>query len=96
MFSGMPSRLVALCFDANGPRRLADFWAGVLGWEPTDGENESLRLIPSDDTGFDIRFLPSQEQKTGPNQMHFDLTSTSLEAGRRARALAPPSAGVRR
>src|SRR3954471_19801439 len=36
-------------------------------------------LLPSDDTGFQLDFAPSQEQKTGPNQMHFDLTSTSLE-----------------
>ena len=29
--------------------------------------------------GFSIQFQPTQEQMTGPNQMHFDLTSTSLE-----------------
>ena len=27
-----PSRLVALCFDANDPPRLARFWAEALGW----------------------------------------------------------------
>ena len=36
-------------------------------------------LLPSDDTGFRIEFFPTQEPKTGPNQMHFDLTSQSLE-----------------
>jgi hypothetical protein len=35
--------------------------------------------MPSDDTGFLIRFLPTQEHKAGQNQMHFDLTGTSLE-----------------
>lgn len=29
--------------------------------------------------GFRIRFLPSQEPKTGQNRAHFDLTSTSPE-----------------
>ncbi|MFI6457363.1 VOC family protein [Streptosporangium amethystogenes] len=75
----MTSQLVALCFDANAPLRLARFWAGVLGWETVDDPHDGIALLPSDDTGFRIRCLPTQEKKTGPNQMHFDLTSTSLE-----------------
>ena len=75
----MTSHLLALCFDANDPLRLARFWAGVLGWEMADDPHDGIALLPSDDTGFQIRFLPTQEQKTGQNQMHFDLTSTSLE-----------------
>ena len=75
----MASHLHALCFDANDSPRLARFWAGVLGWETADDPDESIALLPSDDTGFRIRFLPTEEQKFGPNQMHFDLTSTSLE-----------------
>src|SRR5688572_17732535 len=75
----MPSHLLALCFDANDPRRLARFWAGVLGWEMADDPNDGIALLPSDDTGFRIRFLPTQEQKSGRNRMHFDLTSTSLD-----------------
>jgi hypothetical protein len=75
----MPCRLIALCFDANDPLRLARFWAGVLGWEMADDPQDGSALLPSDDTGIRIRFLPTQEQKTGQNQMHFDLRSTSLE-----------------
>ncbi|MGW0333204.1 VOC family protein [Streptomyces sp. NPDC003011] len=75
----MTSHLHALCFDAHDPPRLARFWGGLLGWESADGSSDGLVLLPSDDTGFRIRFLPAQEQKTGPNQMHFDLTSTSLD-----------------
>jgi len=71
----MTSHLHALCFDANDPGRLARFWAGVLGWEPADGDG--LTLLPDDNPGFRIRFLPTQHQKVGPNQIHFDLTSTS-------------------
>ncbi|MDF2144892.1 VOC family protein [Knoellia sp. p5-6-4] len=71
----MTSRLVALCFDANDPHRLARFWAGVLDREIADG----LTLPPGDATGFSLRFQPTQEQKTGPNQMHLHLTSTSLD-----------------
>ncbi|WP_248581745.1 VOC family protein [Nocardioides sp. InS609-2] len=72
----MTPHLFALSFDAHDPRRLAHFWAGVLGRETAD---DGVTLLPSDDTEFRIHFLPTQEQKDGPNQMHFDLTSTSLE-----------------
>jgi predicted enzyme related to lactoylglutathione lyase len=75
----MTCHLLALCFDANDPPRLARFWSGVLGWEMADDPQDGIALLPGDDTGFRIRFLPTQEQKTGPNQMHFHLTSTSLE-----------------
>jgi catechol 2,3-dioxygenase-like lactoylglutathione lyase family enzyme len=74
----MTCHLHALSFDANDPPRLARFWAGILGPH-----------LPGDDTGFRIRFRPSRRPKTGPNPIHFDLTSTSLEDQRRtvARAL---------
>ncbi|MFC4114245.1 VOC family protein [Nonomuraea zeae] len=75
----MTSQLVALCFNANDPLRVANFWAGVLGWELAGDSREGVTLLPSDDTGFQIRCLPTEDKKTGPNQMHFDLTSTSLE-----------------
>jgi predicted enzyme related to lactoylglutathione lyase len=75
----VPARLVALTFDANSPRRLARFWAGVLGWEMARDSSDGSALLPSDDTGFLLRFLPTEEAKSGPNQMHLDLTSTSLE-----------------
>jgi predicted enzyme related to lactoylglutathione lyase len=75
----MTSQLVALCFDANDPPRLARFWAGVLGWEMADDPHDGVALLPNDDTGFRIRFLPTQERKAGQNRMHFDLTSASLQ-----------------
>jgi predicted enzyme related to lactoylglutathione lyase len=75
----MTCRLLALCFDAHDPLRLARFWAGVLGWGTADDPQDGIALLPSDDTGFRIRFLATQEQKAGPNQLHFHLTSTSLE-----------------
>lgn len=75
----MTSFLVALCVDANDPDRLARFWSGVLGWERDEATHFGPALRPNDDTGFHMRFLLAQEQKTGPNQMHFDLTSGSRE-----------------
>jgi predicted enzyme related to lactoylglutathione lyase len=72
-------RLVALCIDAHDPARLANFWAGVLGWSVSDQPHNGVILVPGDGTEFDIHFHPTQAMKIGPNQMHFDLTSSSLE-----------------
>jgi predicted enzyme related to lactoylglutathione lyase len=72
----MTSQLVALGIDANDPVRLATFWAGVLGREVAE---DGVTLSANKDTEFPLRFLPTEAEKTEPNQMHFDLTSESLE-----------------
>ncbi len=74
----MASDLVALSFDADEPADLARFWSGVLRW-PADAAGDAIALRPNDDTGFGLRFRPTQARRSGPNQLHFDLTSTSLE-----------------
>lgn len=79
----MTTHLHALSFDANDPVGLARFWAGVLDWETVDDPYGAVALAPGDDTGFRLRFLPSQEKKTVANQTHFDLTSQSLDDQRR-------------
>jgi catechol 2,3-dioxygenase-like lactoylglutathione lyase family enzyme len=76
---GMTSQLFTVCFDANQPLPLARFWSGILSWEIAEHPHGGVALLPSDDTGFRIRFLPTQARKVGQNRMHFDLTSTSLE-----------------
>ena len=75
----MSARLVSLRIDADDPRRLADFWAGVLGGTPVDGERGDVRLRTDDDPGFDVRFAPTDRPKVERNLFHFDLTSTSLQ-----------------
>ncbi|MEU1472545.1 VOC family protein [Streptomyces sp. NPDC005761] len=75
----MTSQLFAICFNATRPSALARFWSGVLGWEPAAGPDDDVALLPPDPDGFRLRFLPSQEPKTGQNRAHFDLTSTSQE-----------------
>ncbi len=59
----MTCQLVAVCIEANHPVRLARFWAGVLGWEGADAPRDGIALLPSDDTGFRIRFVGTQEQR---------------------------------
>ena len=77
--SGMTSRLVAVCVDANDPLRLARFWADALHWEIDDETNDEIGLVPTDDTRFRIVFLRVPESKAGQNRIHLDLTSTSTD-----------------
>jgi len=79
MQSGMTSRLVALCFDAIDPLGLARFWAEALRWEIDDETHDEIGLVPTDDTRFQILFLPVPEQKAGTNRLHLDLTTTSID-----------------
>ena len=77
--SGKTSRLVALCFDANDPLRLAGFWADALHWEIDDETHDEIGLVPTDDTRFRIEFQAVPEHKAGKNRIHLDLTSTSID-----------------
>ncbi|MFF3446514.1 VOC family protein [Streptomyces sp. NPDC002667] len=80
----MSCQLSAICFRATRPSDLAAFWSGVLGWEPADTDDGvpdgGIAILPPDAAGFGIRFLPSQEPRSGRNRAHFDLTSASPEA----------------
>ena len=71
----MGVRLQELAYAAKDPAGLARFWAGVLGFELID----DTVIAPADEKAFRLRFVASDLPKLGPNQMHFDVTSTSLE-----------------
>ena len=75
----MTCHLVALCFDANDPLRLARFWADALHWELDDATHDEIGLVPTDDTRFRIEFQVVPEHKAGKNRIHLDLTTTSVD-----------------
>jgi Glyoxalase-like domain len=75
----MTCQLLTLCIDANDPLRLARFWSGVLGSEMAGDARDGVALMPSDDTGFVLRFLPAPDKEPGLKLAHLHLTSTSLE-----------------
>ncbi len=79
MQSGMTSRLVALCLDANDPLGLARFWAVALCWEVDDETQDEIGLVPTDDTTFQVVFQTVSEKKAGKNRIHLDLTTTSID-----------------
>jgi hypothetical protein len=69
----MSSRLVAMTWRALEPRRLGDFWVGLLQWDDVAGGGDVVELRPADDTGFDLRFMATDEAKRSQNRMHYDL-----------------------
>ena len=73
----MTCQLFVLCFDANEPQRLALFWSGLLGWQIADRPDAhgGATLLPNDDTGFRISFLPTRQPKAEQNRLHFDLAA---------------------
>lgn len=73
----MSSTLAALCFGARDLDALARFWAGVLERETAVGPRGSVDLVPALESDLTIRFVPLDEPRRGPNQIHFDLTSAS-------------------
>jgi len=73
----MSVQIYALSFDAKDPAGLARFWAGVLG---RDLGADGTSVLPDNDLGFILRFLPSDVEKHWRNQIHFDLPSQTLEA----------------
>ncbi len=75
----MTSQLFAICFGASQPSRIARFWSEFLGLQTVGDPHHGVALLPNDDTGLRVSFVPADEQKTTKNPMHFDLTSTSLE-----------------
>ena len=70
----MPSRLVAVDFDAHDAASVAAFWGSVLD-RPTEQLAGGL-LLAGDDTQVGLRFVPSPSVKTLPNRIHLHLTST--------------------
>ena len=70
----MPSRLVAVDFDAHDPAALAQFWGSVLG-RPVE-EHAGGLLLAGTDTQVGLRFVPSTSVKTLQNRIHLHLTST--------------------
>lgn len=75
----MTSRLISVTFDANDPARLAQFWATALGWDIDQLDEVEIDLLPADDTGFYLAFLPVPHEKSTQNRVHLDLTTTSIE-----------------
>ena len=72
------SRLVALCWDANDPLRLARFWAEALRTE-VDATDGGTSLVTTDDGGLRTRTSPSRSRRPARTRVHLDLTTSTLD-----------------
>jgi len=70
-------RLVAVAFDTDDPRRVAAFWASLLGRDVVR-ETGGL-LLPGGDTQIGLRFVEAVTETPGPNRVHMHLTSSTRE-----------------
>lgn len=73
----MPSRLLAVTYEAENPAEPARFWAALLGREVVDDAGGVL--LPGGDTQLGLRFVPGRAGRTGANRMHLHLTSADLD-----------------
>jgi catechol 2,3-dioxygenase-like lactoylglutathione lyase family enzyme len=69
----MTSRIAVITIDALEPRRIADFWAAVLGWRIVEDTDEGVGIAPADATWPTIDVVPVPEHKTVKNRFHLDL-----------------------
>ena len=75
----MGARLTEVVVDAADPGRLADFWAGVLGWERTDAY-EGVVEIGSPEPGTPtLVFVPVPEPKVVKNRIHLDVSPSGCD-----------------
>ena len=70
---------MALSFGAADPAGLARFWAEALRWDVGDGAGDDVWLVPTDETGFTLRFVPATPDQTSRKRLHLDLTTSSPE-----------------
>lgn len=69
----MTSRIAVLAIDAVEPRRVADFWCRVLGWEVVEEESGIVSIAPPDRAWPTIDVIRVPETKTIKNRLHLDL-----------------------
>lgn len=76
----MGAVLREIIIDCNDPRRVADFWATLLGW--TIQESEGVYWMSESGQPFPdilLVFVPVPERKTVKNRLHIDVSPVGCE-----------------
>lgn len=82
----MALSMQCLTVDSHNPKKLAEFWAEVLGWSLGEDCNENEWWIERElgdpkKTGFpDILFLKVPDDKVVKNRLHLDLRPDDQDA----------------
>jgi hypothetical protein len=69
----MTSRIAAISIDAVDPRRVAEFWCAVLGWEIHHLDSTGADIGPPDGSWPTIDIGRVPEKKAVKNRLHLDL-----------------------
>ena len=72
-------QLANITFDAEDPRRLADFWSQATGWAIEQSET-FFAILTSGPNGPRMLFLKVPEPKTAKNRVHVDFKSADRQA----------------
>ena len=69
----MGSKFGEVVVDCAEPKRLAEFWAAVLGWQRIERFKGVVEIADPAGTGPSLMFLRVPESKTVKNRMHIDV-----------------------
>lgn len=75
----MGSKFTELIVDAADPRKLAEFWIAVLGWQPTGRYEGAVEIAGPPGSGPAISFEPVPEAKTVKNRLHIDVNPVDCD-----------------
>lgn len=74
----MPSKFTELIIDCAEPRRVAEFWAAVLGYAITaDSNDHDVEITGGPGTLPTLLFTKVPEPKTVKNRLHIDVNATA-------------------
>lgn len=71
---------IVIVLDTLDPERLASFWAGALGYQPSTAREPYVVLVPERPSGPELVLQRVAEPKTVKNRMHLDLRVPDLDA----------------
>jgi len=83
----MTSRIAAISIAAVDPRRVAEFWCAVLGWEIRLLDSTGADIGPPDGSGPTIDIGRVPEVKAVQNRLHLDLRADGSTQGDELRRL---------
>ena len=74
----MTVSITDITFDAGDARKLADFWATLLGWQVFYDDDPEVLVAPHFPAHgtTTLLFIPVPEGKTAKNRVHLDLQPT--------------------
>lgn len=74
----MSSRIAVIAIDAVRPRRVADFWCGVLGWQVLEEDDDLISIGAPDGSWPTIDVAAVPEAKVVKNRVHLDLRADGV------------------